>query len=134
MTVCWRKVHDSLHPSSTIMPSESIATLWLVEVANSNILWCWWDKFFSISFKSLSHNVSINFFYWTLFLFFYFVLLYLSTRFLCLLTCLSFVSLESSVAFHRVLEFLFFVFFRMLRMLFAVDNANFHYGNIDNFQ
>ena len=46
--------------------------------------------------------------------------LYSATRFLSLLTCFS---LEFSVAFHLVSEFLFFVLFWMLWMLVTVNNA-----------
>ena len=48
--------------------------------------------------------------------------LYSATRFLSLLTCFS---LEFSVAFHLVSEFLFFVLFWMLWMLVTVNNALF---------
>ena len=55
----------------------------------ANILWFWRQKFFSNSIKLLSHYISINFFYWTPLLSFSLKSLYLSTQFLCLLTCLN---------------------------------------------
>ena len=69
-----------LHSSSTVISSECITTLWLVA------LFCDSDEI-----KSLSYYILINFIYWTPLLFFSFTLLYLSTQFLCLLTCLSLV-------------------------------------------
>ena len=82
-----------------------------------------WDRFFNNSIKLLSHYVLIKFFS---FLFFSFRLLYLSTRFFCLLTCLS---LNFSVAFHLrlhlVSEFLFFVLFRMLWMMVTMNKVKF---------
>ena len=48
--------------------------------------------------------------------------LYSATRFLSLLTCFS---LEFSVAFHLVSEFLFFVLFWVLWMLVTLNNALF---------
>ena len=82
-----------------------------------------WDRFFNNSIKLLSHYVLIKFFS---FLFFSFRLLYLSTRFFCLLTCLS---LNFSVAFHLrlhlVSEFLFFVLFRMLWMMVSMNKVKF---------
>ena len=53
------------NPSSTAIASKSIATLWLV----AHILLFWWDKFFSNSIKSVSHYVSMKFFYWKPFIF-----------------------------------------------------------------
>ena len=61
-----------------------VAILWLV----ANILRFWRDKSFSNSVKLLLHYVSINLFDLTTFLSFTLKRLYLSTRFLCLLTCL----------------------------------------------
>ena len=82
-----------------------------------------WDRFFNNSIKLLSHYVLIKFFS---FLFFSFRLLYLSTRFFCLLTCLS---LNFSVAFHLrlhlVSEFLFFVLFRMLWLMVTMNKVKF---------
>ena len=82
-----------------------------------------WDGFFNNSIKLLSHYVLIKFFS---FLFFSFRLLYLSTRFFCLLTCLS---LNFSVAFHLrlhlVSEFLFFVLFRMLWLMVTMNKVKF---------
>ena len=81
---------------------------------------------FNNSIKFLLRCVLIKFLYWTPFLFFSFRLLYLSTQFLCLLTCLS---LEFSVAFHLefhlLSEFLIIVVFRMLRKLITVNKATF---------
>ena len=74
------------YPSSITISSKDKAILWL-----DNTSWFWWDKFFSNSIKLLSHYVSINFFYWKTFTFFFSRHLYLSTRFLCILTYLSLV-------------------------------------------
>ena len=89
-------------------------------------MWFWWDKFFSNSFEVLSHYVSINFLFWTLFLFFYFKLLYISTRFLCSLTCLR---LLQSWIFCYLSSCCFlvsvFVIFWMLLMVVRVNIATF---------
>ena len=84
----------------------------------------WWDKFFNNTIRLLPHYVSINFLYWTPFLFFSFRHFYLSTQFLCLLTCLS-------------LQFLPSILFRSCCFLYAFGccycwipwiRLFFHYG------
>ena len=88
-------------------------------------MWFWWGKFFSNSIKSLSHCLSINFYYWTPFLFFSFKLFIYQHHFSVFWPVWPLQSLESSLAFHLVSEFLFFVLFRMLWMLVTVDKAKF---------
>ena len=80
---------------------------------------------FSNCIKLLSYYVSINSFI-KLFLFFSFRPFYLSTQFICILTCSS---LEFSAAFyfvfHSVSEFLFFVLFWMQWKLVTANKAKF---------
>ena len=85
MTVFQVKVDGKLHPSSTTTSSESkiISRLVMVIFSDSD------ERSSPATVKLLSHYASINFFYSTHFPFFFFWLLYLSTRFICLLTCLS---------------------------------------------
>ena len=90
-------------------------------------MWFWWDKFFSNSIKSLLHYVSINFLYWTPFLFFSF----LSHFFIYQLDSPVFrpvwtlYSLETSTAFHPFSDLLFFQVFKMLWMMVTVNKAKF---------
>ena len=86
--------------------------------------WFWWDKFFSNSMKLLSHYLPISIFCWTAFLYlqtFFINSIFLSFELFEPCSC----SLESSVTFHLVLEFLFFVLFRILWMLATVNEAKF---------
>ena len=73
------------------------------------------------SMKLLSHYVSINFLYWTLFLFFSFRLLLLSTQCLSLAQPCIFCQLPS-ILFQ---SFCFLVLFGILRMLVTVIKAKF---------
>ena len=71
---------------------------------NIKIYIFWWDMSSTTTVLILlSYNASINFFIVTIFVFFFHIIFYLSTRFLCLL------AIESAALFHFVSEFTVFV-------------------------
>ena len=131
LTVCWRKADGIIHPSSTTTSSESIATLWLVA---KYVAWRVW-LIFCDSDETSSLATALNYFHIMylsissvehLFFFFYCKLRYISTQFLCLLTCLSF---AQSWIFCYLLSCCFgvyiFVLFWMLWMLLNENKAKF---------
>ena len=96
-----------LHSSSTVISSECITTLWLVA------LFCDSDEIKSISFiEHLFFSFPLHYFIYQL---------NFSVFWLAWVSC----SHESSLTFYLVLEFLVFVLFRMLWMLFNVNKAKF---------
>ena len=81
----------------------------------------WWYKFFSVIIKLLSHCISVEFFCWATFFFFFFHF-DLPARFLCFQTCLSLV-VTAFCYLPSGLGFLFFVLFRIMWMLAAISKA-----------